>query len=99
MYRIAGLPIAVWTLLNGSGNDATDPLHALFVERYWNPDGFEDWIELVVGLVGWPILILLALAWYTWQNGMVIRRRYGKRILTQIAEQLSLYFSAGILPP
>src|SRR5438067_11022932 len=98
VYRVAGLPVAVWALLGAFDNDATEPLQSAFVSRYWHPDGASDWSELVFGIVAWPVAILLASAWFTWRNGAVIRRRYGKSVPAQFAEQLKLYFSAGVLP-
>jgi hypothetical protein len=46
-----------------------------------------------------PLALPLACAWFTWRNGPVIRGRYGKSVRGQLAEQLKLYFSDGILPP
>jgi hypothetical protein len=43
--------------------------------------------------------VLLASVWFTWQNGSVIRTRFGKTIHQQFVEQLRLYFTAGVLAP
>lgn len=99
VYRVAGLPVAVWALFGASENDATDPMLSAFIWSYWHPDGAGDWSELLFGIAAWPVGILLASAWFTWRNGAVIRRRYGKSVPAQFAEQLKLYFSAGVLPP
>lgn len=99
VYRVAGLPVAVSALLASSGGDGADPLRAAFAWRYWHPDGAAEWLELMGGLVAWPLALALGSAWFTLRNGRVIRRRYGKPVTAQVRDQLGLYFSAGVLPP
>jgi len=89
------LPIAISSSPARSG----DPLRAAFARRYWHPQNADEWSELIGGLVIWPIGVLLAALWFTARNGPVTRRRYGKSMSAQLREQLSLYFTAGILPP
>ena len=96
VYRVAGLPVALRGLLSG---DDSDLLRSVLVSRYWHPEGLTDWLELFIGIAICPIGFLLAVAWFTWHNGVLIRRRFGKRISAQIVEQVQLYYSAGILPP
>ena len=99
IYRIAGLPIAL-CLLNGAiSADDTDPLQSAFAWQFWHPSGLGDWLELGIGILTAPLAILLASTWYTFRNGTVIRRRYGKGIAEQFVEQLKLYFSTGLLSP
>ena len=99
VYRVAGLPVALRAFLGSSDNGAGDILQSVFVSRYWQPDGLTDWLELIVGAAICPVGLVLASAWFTWQNGALIRERFGKGIAAQFLEQLQLYFSAGVLPP
>jgi hypothetical protein len=94
VYRVAGLPVALSAALG-----EPDPLHSAFARRYWHPDGIAEWSELIAGLALWPFGLLAAMAWFTWRNGPAIRARYGKKVREQLSEQLSLYFSDGVLAP
>ena len=97
VYRIAGLPIAVRML--ASKRRRADPLRTAFARRYWHPRGVAETSELVGGILLAPIAIIASVAWFTWRNGAVIRRRHGKSVRAQLADQLRLYFSAGVFPP
>jgi hypothetical protein len=74
-------------------------IEAAFAWRYWRPDGLGEWSELGLGLLTWPFAVMIAAAWYTWRNGAVVRRRYGKGASAQFLDQLKLYFSTGMLAP
>src|SRR5437764_2636624 len=95
VYRIAGLPVA----LSGGRSRSSDPLRAAFVWRYWRPRDAGEWAELALSLVTWPIALVLGSLWYTARNGAIIRRRYGRAIAAQLADQFRFYFSAGVLAP
>jgi hypothetical protein len=98
LYRIAGLPVALAAIL-GSASRSNDPLQSAFAWSYWHPDGVDDWSELIGGLVTWPLALVVGALWFTWINGAEIRRRHGKTIPAQLAEQMRFYFSAGVLAP
>lgn len=99
VYRIAGLPVAIAALFKSSDPDETDTLQDAFARSYWHPQGIGDWSELLVGILAFPFVVALASGKYTWRNQAVIRRRHGKTAMTQLAEQLKLYRSAGVLAP
>ena len=99
VYRIAGLPIAVRMLAPFSRGRRPDPLRTAFAHRYWHPRSVAETSELLGGIILTPLAIVAALAWFTWRNGAVIRSRHGKSVPAQLAEQLRLYVSAGVLPP
>lgn len=99
VYRIAGLPVAITALLPQAITDADDPLRAAFAWQYWRPDSPLEWSELACALLVWPIAVLIASAVFTMRNGASVRRRHGKGIAAQFAEQLRLYATAGVLPP
>ena len=100
VYRIAGLPIAVKALVAAS---KARPARSAAIGFRLADTGTRGalrkrpsyWAESILT----PIAILASLAWFTWRNGAVIRRRHGKSVPSQLAEQLRLYFSAGVLPP
>ena len=95
LYRIAGLPVAVPGLFKGYD----DPLRSAFTRRYWQPRNFVELSELLAGIVLSLLIPVLASAWYTFKNGNIIRRRYGRSIRGQAGDQLRLYFSDGVLAP
>jgi hypothetical protein len=95
VYRVAGLPIAVSTLLGAEAS----PIDQAFAHRYWHPKGLNEWISLAEGLALWPLGVIGASLWYSARNGPTIKRRGGKAVRKQLAEQLRLYFSAGVLGP
>ncbi len=99
VYRVAGLPVALGVLIGAYGSSSDDPLRHAFAERYWGPHGAGEWAELATAIALSPFALLLASAWFTTRNGSIIRERYGRSIAKQLADQLKLYFSAGILPP
>ncbi len=99
LYRVAGLPVALGAFLASSRDAAGDPLLSAFARSYWHPEGLDEWSELVGGLVAWPLALLIGCLWFTLRNGTEVRRRHGKGLLNQVAEQTRLYFSAGVLAP
>jgi hypothetical protein len=100
LYRISGLPIAIRVLIGGSAvGGAAEVIRKAFADRYWHPVDFSEWLELLSTFVLWPLIVVLAIIWFTAVNGAVIRRREHKAILAQMAEQAWLYFSTGMLAP
>lgn len=65
VYRVAGLPVALGVLLGAYGAEASDPLRSAYAHRYWHPDGFSEWSELVSGLMLWPLALVIACMWFT----------------------------------
>src|SRR5690349_645688 len=95
VYRVAGLPLAVRTLLGGG----VSSIDTAFAARYWHPRGFKEWISLAEGVLLWPAGLVGGALWYSARNGPIIKRRGGKGVAKQFAEQLRLYFSASIVGP
>jgi hypothetical protein len=98
IYVVAGLPIALRARSDGEEAACRDVRRG-FAQRYWRPQRFLEWVELVIGITLAPLFVPLAALWFTGRNGPVIRAREGKGIARQFAEQLEFYFSAGILAP
>ncbi|HYX46050.1 MAG TPA: sugar-transfer associated ATP-grasp domain-containing protein [Sphingomicrobium sp.] len=99
VYRIAGLPVALGVLIGVDRAERSDPLRSAFAHRYWHPDGVREWSELMGGVLLWPLALLVASVWFTWRSGAAIRSRHDKRVVSQLREQVKLYFSAGVLAP
>ena len=102
IYRVAGLPVALsaaWAA--GHAGDIGDPglVDLIFASSYWHPAGASEWLELMFALVALPVALPLGALWFTVRNGPTVRRRGGKSLAKQVADQLRLYFTAGVLPP
>jgi hypothetical protein len=98
IYVIAGLPIAIHGVSVAPTPEAR-VIRRAFARRYWRPDSARDASALFLGLLMTPLAVPLAALWFTLRNGPTIRRREGKRLLAQFAEQLRLYDLTGIVGP
>ena len=98
VYRIAGLPVAVRKLFDRRDQTSADVIRAAYALAYWQ-SGWDNIGEIAVATVLSPIGLLAASMWFTALNGAAIRRRENKGFVRQFAEQIRLYFTAGILPP
>ncbi len=99
LYRIGGLPVAV---RGGSDREADRPCDIIrrgYSRVYWRPDTWGGYIEIGAAWLLWPFVLLLFSLWFTAKNGPEIRRRSGRRLAAQFADQVKLYFSDGILSP
>jgi hypothetical protein len=98
VYRIAGLPVAVRQLFDRSGNRSADIIRAAYAIAYWQ-GGWDNIAEITIATLLWPVGLLAASLWFTARNGTFIRRREKKGLARQFADQIRLYFGAGVLPP
>jgi hypothetical protein len=98
IYRIAGLPVAIAALFTSNSLNS-DPLQSAFLWTYFHPEGADEWVELAGSLFVWPVALMLGALWYTGRNGLIIRRKHGRGIAAQFADQLRFYFSSGVLAP
>ena len=99
VYRVAGLPVAVAELLSTDPDAPAAGLRAAYAAHFWNPEDLSDLAELLLASVIWPAGLAAAAAWFLWKNGEIVHGRCGKSRTKQLAEQIRVYFSAGILPP
>jgi hypothetical protein len=99
IYKISGLPIAVQAWFSVSDGDPASVIREAFAWRYWHPDSFSEWTDLVASLILWPAVLVLATLWFTARNGPTIRRREHKSLHSQAGEQFRQYFANGILAP
>jgi hypothetical protein len=100
VYRVAGLPVAIAKVRGAKragGRDAL--LDGAFCARYWGPADASEWLELIGGIIAAPVAVIASCLWYTARNGPAIKRRGGKGLPAQFADQLRLYFAAGVLAP
>jgi hypothetical protein len=99
LYRIAGLPVAT----RGGSEDETgrpcDTIRRAYSKAYWRPASWGGYIEIGASWLLWPIVLLVFSFWFTARNGPRIRRRGGKGLPAQFADQVKLYFSDGVLSP
>ena len=98
VYVISGLPIAV----RGMWGEPTTPAEELrraYASTYWHAASFRDGLALLLGVLLAPLAVPAVDLWFTLRNGPVIRSREGKGLLSQYAEQLRLYVTAGIFGP
>src|SRR3954468_2309236 len=98
VYVVAGLPLAIRGPAFAPAPEA-EVIRRAFAREYWRPRSMRDAAELALGIVLTPIAVPVAAVWFTARNGPVIRRREGKGLASQFAEQLRLYCSAGIVAP
>ena len=98
VYVVAGLPLAIRGPAFAPTPEA-EVIRRAFAREYWRPRSMRDAAELALGIVMTPIAVPVAAAWFTARNGSVIRRREGKGLASQFAEQLRFYCAAGIVAP
>ena len=99
IYRIAALPIAFRAHFFRSPDMPALELRRAVARRFWHAEALHEGAELVAALLLWPVALIGAMMWFTARNGGMVSRRDGRPILAQCADQLRLYFSAGILAP
>lgn len=98
LYRTAGLPVALRLVVRRRSN-GIGHIVPIFVRSFWRPQNIDRWAELVCSILLLPLTLPAIITLFTARNGATICERHGIGILRQIAQQLRLYLSAGILPP
>jgi len=94
------IPFGLFTAwLPGDGSDAST-LHKFYTRGAWRERGVVGRAGLLlwIGFV-WPLSTGLMLAACTWVNGAATRRRFGKPVWRQIAEQVDLAVRHSVPPP
>ena len=99
IYRVAGLPIAIRALRHPPRHGPGKLVRSAYRTRYWKPHSADDLIELLLGAILSPVVVLGMMIWFTARNGGTIRRRTKRSIVAQLGDQIWLYVKAGILPP
>lgn len=98
IYRVAGLPITIAALASSSSTAAGRLRHA-YAHYFWTPDDAGEWFDLGFAMLFWPLLLAIAVIWFTLRNGGFVQRRSGRGRWRQALDQLRLYFTVGMFPP
>lgn len=98
VYRICGLPVAL-SAHSGRSRRASETIRRAYKRAYWRPATWGGYVEIVAAWLLWPIFLLGGAAWFTARNGREIRRRHGRGLAAQFADQVRLYFTNGIGSP
>jgi hypothetical protein len=99
VYRVAGLPIAVRALRHPPSRSPGKVVRSAYKSQYWTPHSAGGLIELLLGLLLAPLLVIAMMAWFTARNGDAIKRSMRRSIVAQLGDQIWLYVKAGVLPP
>lgn len=68
-----------------------------YLSRFLRPTA-DEWIDIFVAALVWPIGVLIASLWLTIRNGATIADRYGRSNMGQLGDQLRLSVTTGLLP-
>lgn len=96
--RTAGLPIAIRALF-GTGRTPSTVVRKVYARHYWTKNSPGEWVDLVLALFFWPVIVVGLALWLTARNGRAVRDRTGRSSLMQFFDQLRLYPAAGVLAP
>ena len=96
--RMAGLPISL------RRHRARLPLPAAVVRlaysrRFWAFKRPSELVQLILGLLLTPPVLLCLSFWFLWKNGALVATQFQRPLHSQLADHLRLYFGAGVLPP
>lgn len=69
------------------------------MSRFLRPKGREEWLDIAITALVWPLGVLVCALWFTRKNGAVVAKRFGRSRLGQFGDQLRLVTTSGLLPP
>ena len=69
-----------------------------YTYRFWHPAAADEWIDIGIAILIWPIGIVFCALWFTRQNGPIVASRFGRSVARQFADQLRLAVTSGLLP-
>lgn len=96
-YVVTPLPL-LWAGHAGDGSWATQ-IHKRYLRALWRKQSALRKAGLLLALPAWPPIVLAMIAWSSWLNGGMVRRRTGKSITRQAIEQFWFAARHGLLPP
>jgi len=67
--------------------------------HFWRPASAGEWFDIVAAILLWPIAVISCSLWYTRRNGAIVAERFGRSKSAQMADQLRLATTSGLLPP
>ncbi len=88
----------LWSFRPDDGSPASI-LHRTYGRAIWRERGLFGGLRLLAAFLLWPFIVLALAAWTTGINGAGIKRRTGKGIARQVAEQIRLAASDSVPPP
>jgi len=91
------LPV-LWAFRQGDETDAA-VIHRAYLRALWDERGLSGRLGLLAHFLLWPVIVFGSTLWFTALNGRAIRRRSGKGVARQAAEQIRLAAVHAILPP
>src|SRR5579864_1476125 len=100
LYRMCGLPIIVRSLLGDpDGDPDRREIRRAYAKSFWTPDTMDQWLDVLISVLLFPIAALSAAFWFSWRNGKVVARRSGRSVILQFADQIYFAATAGLLSP
>lgn len=79
-------------------NSGADIIHTTYCRELWKGQGLAGRIKILAYLFTWPFLVPALAAALTLHLGPCIKRRSGKRLMSQFCEQIKLAAMHGVLP-
>ena len=70
-----------------------------YATSFWSPDTADQWLDILLCVLLFPIAVLLASCWYSWKNGRIVARRSGRSVGLQFVDQIRISMTVGLLPP
>jgi hypothetical protein len=98
VYRAAGVPVILRRLFAAAPKDALDLIRDTYARNYFRTVSKIDRQRVWRALFTWPWVFATQMWILTRRNGRIIADRYGRSILSQLFDQVRLYFRHGILP-
>jgi hypothetical protein len=100
LYRMCGLPIVVRSLLD---DPSCDPdrreIRRAYVKSFWSPDTADQWLDLLLSAILFPIAAVSTALWYSWKNGKAVARLSGRPVIAQFGDQIHFGAATGLLAP
>jgi hypothetical protein len=96
-YIVTPVPL-LWAWRAGDGTWASR-IHIHYLRALWREQSASRKAGLLLALLAWPPIVLAMIAWSSWLNGGMVRRRCGKSVTRQAIEQLWFAARFGMLPP
>ena len=87
-----------WRFLRSDGSPATF-IHRCMQKEFWHESSGRRRLGACAALLAWPVVLPALVGFFTWRNGIDVRRRTGKSVLRQMGEQTALTVTRSILPP
>ncbi|HKP34395.1 MAG TPA: sugar-transfer associated ATP-grasp domain-containing protein, partial [Sphingomicrobium sp.] len=70
-----------------------------YAYHFWRPANAGQWLDVVAAFLLWPVAIVVTTVRFTRRNGPIVAERFGRSRARQVADQLRLCVTSGLLPP